>query len=101
MSDSVIPYPIRGSTPYIVGPMGQPGVYEYTIISGESLKDYSYGNSPAGSSPVNMYAAEIYGFYMASPISQNGYIFFNEDLIMVTYSYGLSGQLRICVQCEP
>ena len=43
MSDAVIPYPISGCTPYIVGPMGQPGVYEYTIISGESLKDYSYG----------------------------------------------------------
>ena len=43
MSDAVIPYPIIGCTPYIVGPMGQPGVYEYTIINGESLKDYSYG----------------------------------------------------------
>ena len=41
-----------------------------------------------GSSPVNMYAAEIYGFYFASPISQNGDIFFNEDLIMVKHSYG-------------
>lgn len=52
-----------------------------TVMS--SVDEDSYGRSP-----VNMYAAELYGFYMASPISQNGYIFFNEDLIMVTYSYG-------------
>lgn len=43
MSDAVIPYPISGCTPYIVGPMGQPGVYDYIIIHGESLKDHSYG----------------------------------------------------------
>lgn len=43
MSDSVIPYPTRGCTPYIIGPMGQPGVYEYVIISGENLNNYSYG----------------------------------------------------------
>lgn len=43
MSDSVIPYPISGCTPYIVGPVGQPGVYTYVIINGENLNDYSYG----------------------------------------------------------
>ena len=54
MSDAVIPYPISGCTPYIFGPMGQPGVYEYTIINGESLKDYSYGNySPSTVYDIN------------------------------------------------
>ena len=54
MSDAVIPYPVSGCTPYIVGPMGQPGVYDYIIIHGESLKDYSYGNySPSTVYDIN------------------------------------------------
>ena len=56
MSDAVIPYPVSGCTPYIVGPMGQPGVYDYVIIHGESLKDHSYGNY----SPNTNYNAAIY-----------------------------------------
>ena len=67
MSDAVIPYPVSGCTPYIVGPMGQPGVYEYTIINGESLKDYSYGNY----SPNTNYNAAIYVYSIGYVITHD------------------------------
>lgn len=47
--------------------MGQPGVYEYTIINGESLKDYSYGNY----SPNTNYNAAIYVYSIGYVITHD------------------------------
>ena len=62
-------YPISYNWMYAVycRTYGQPGVYEYTIINGESLKDYSYGNY----SPNTNYNAAIYVYSIGYVITHD------------------------------